>query len=46
LLSEDDYQEIIILTKEKTGNYLVKFITQIKGERFFDTPELKKTTYL
>jgi hypothetical protein len=46
LLSEDDYQEIITLKKEKTGNYLAKFITQIKGERFFDTPELKKTTYL
>jgi hypothetical protein len=46
LLSEDDYQEIIILRKEKAGNYLVRFITQIKGERFFDTPELKKTTHL
>ena len=46
LLSKNNYQTILALKKEKKGHYLVEFITQIKGERFFDTPELKKTTYL
>lgn len=46
LLTKNNYQNILALKKEKKGHYLVEFITQIKGERFFDTPELKKTTYL
>jgi len=46
LLSQNNYQLIIALKKEKKGDYTAEFITQIKGERFFDTPELKKTTYL
>jgi hypothetical protein len=40
------YQVIISIRKEKKSNYLAKFITQIKGEKFFDTPELKQTTRL
>jgi hypothetical protein len=40
------YQVIISLRKEKKSNYLAKFITQIKGEKFFDTPELKKSIRL
>jgi hypothetical protein len=48
LLTSGDFQEILTIRKEMIGkgNYFVTFITQIKGERFFDTPELKKTTYL
>lgn len=44
LLSKGDYYQIIGLKKEKKGEFNVEFITQIKGEKFFDTPELKKTT--
>lgn len=40
------YQVIISIRKEKKYNYLVKFITQIKGEKFFDTPELGKSVRL
>jgi hypothetical protein len=46
LLSKNDYQTIISLNKEKKGEFVAEFVTQIKGERFFDTPELRKTTYL
>lgn len=46
LLSKDKYQTIISIKKEKKGEYTAEFLTQIKGERFFDTPELKKATYL
>jgi hypothetical protein len=46
LLSKNDYSQIIGIIKEKKGEFKIEFITQIKGERFFDTPELKKTTYI
>lgn len=46
LLSKNDYHQIIGIVKEKKGEFNIEFITQIKGERFFDTPELKKTTYI
>jgi hypothetical protein len=45
-LSRDNYYMIIQLIKEKKGSYIVKFITQIKGEKFHDTPELKRSTFL
>lgn len=44
--NENKYQEIIMIRKEKKSNYFVRFITQIKGEKFFDTPELKKSIRL
>ena len=40
------YQVIIELKKEKRSNYIARFITQIKGEKFFDTPELRKSIRL
>jgi hypothetical protein len=48
LLSFGDFQQILSIRKELIGkgSYFVTFISQIKGERFFDTPELKKITYL
>jgi hypothetical protein len=48
LLTLGDFQQILSIRKELIGkgNYFVTFITQIKGEKFFDTPELKKVTYL
>jgi hypothetical protein len=46
LLSKGDYYQIISLKKEKKGEFNVEFITQIKGEKFFDTPEFKKTTHI
>jgi hypothetical protein len=45
-LSRGNYYMIIQLIKEKKGSYLVKFITQIKGEKFHDTPELRTATFL
>jgi hypothetical protein len=46
LLTLGDYQEIVAIRKEGKGQYYAEFITQIKGERFFDTEELKKTIRL
>ena len=48
LLTSGDFQEILTIRKEMIGkgNYFVTFITQIKGEKFFDTPELRKVKYL
>jgi hypothetical protein len=46
LLSKNDYYQIIGIVKERKGEFNIEFITQIKGERFFDTPELKKTLHI
>lgn len=46
LLTLGNYQEIVAVRKEGKGQYYAEFITQIKGERFFDAEELKKTTRL
>lgn len=46
LLTFGDYQEIVAVRKEGKGQYYAEFITQIKGERFFDSEELKKATRL
>jgi hypothetical protein len=43
LLSQGDYSTILVIKKELKGIYNIKLITQIKGTKFHDTPELKKT---
>ena len=43
LLRKGDYSEIIEVFKEDKKHYKINFVTQIKGEFFFDTPELKRS---
>ena len=43
LLRKGDYSEIIEVFNEDKKQYKINFITQIKGEFFFDTPELKRS---
>lgn len=46
LLKKGSYSEIIAIFKDNKQRFNINFITQIKGEFFFDTPELKKSTNL
>jgi hypothetical protein len=46
LLSLGNYHEIVSIRKEGKGHYDAEFVTQIKGERFFNTDELKKAIRL
>ena len=41
LLRKGDYSEIIVVEREAESIYKLVFVTQIKGEPFFDTPQLK-----
>jgi hypothetical protein len=41
LLKKGDYSEIIVVEREDELIYKLVFVTQIKGEPFFDTPQLK-----
>jgi hypothetical protein len=46
MLSQGDYSTILSITKELNKTYTIKFITQIKGTKFHNTPEFKKTTHI
>lgn len=46
LLKKNNYSEIIALFKINKTKYRINFITQIKGEPFFDTPQLKSSQNL
>ena len=46
MLSQGDYSTILSITKELNKTYNIKFITQIKGTKFHNTPEFKKTTHI
>lgn len=46
MLRQGDYSTIIVITKELDKSYSIRFITQIKGTKFHDTPELRKTTHI
>lgn len=43
LLRKGNYSEIIEVFLEEKNQYKINFVTQIKGEFFFDTPELKRS---
>jgi hypothetical protein len=46
MLSQGDYSTILTIIKELNKTYTIKFITQIKGTKFHNTPEFKKTTHI
>jgi hypothetical protein len=46
MLSQGDYSTILSIIKELNKTYTIKFITQIKGTKFHNTPEFKKTTHI
>jgi hypothetical protein len=46
LLRQGDYSTILLISKESKGTYNIMLITQIKGAKFHDTPELKKITHI